>query len=127
VLVVDDEPIVRATAARILQSAGLEVVEAADGDEALRIFAEQASTLTAVLLDLRMPGRSGEEVLSLMQQDDPSVPVILTSGYDSEVALSDGAYGAAAFIQKPYRPEELLRTLRAAVPESSAATEPVAS
>ena len=62
-----------------------------------------------MLLDLSMPGLSGEETFGRLREIDPGVRVILSSGYDQhEATLRFTASGPAGFIQKPYRPQQLL-------------------
>jgi len=72
--------------------------------------------IDAVLLDLSMPGLSGEETFPLLLEIRPDLPVILSSGYDnSEVARRFAGAGPAGFIQKPYRPAELVSVIRRCV------------
>ena len=110
ILVVDDEELVRQLAQAILEDQGYQVVLATNGLEAVEAFTKESETITAVLLDLSMPGLSGEEVLRQLQNLRPSVPVVLSSGYDQDdVVTSIGAH--TAFLRKPYSPADLIKSL----------------
>jgi CheY-like chemotaxis protein len=112
VLVIDDEDAVRSLARRILERHSIMALEAANGQAALDIFAEHAGQIAAVLLDLTMPKMSGAEVLHALRAIRPDLPVLLTSGYSEQATLGwDLEGGRIGFIQKPYRPQELLDKL----------------
>jgi len=108
VLVVDDEAIIREGCQRILSKSGWEVVAVADGPKGLSVAGEDPAGLEVVLLDLKMPGISGMEVLERLLEMDPSLPVVVITGYatvDSAVeAMKKGAYD---FIPKPFTPDQL--------------------
>jgi PAS domain S-box-containing protein len=109
VLLIDDEEIVREMVGEVLAHEGVEVVSAADGAEGVALFRERSREIDVVLLDLSMPGLSGEQTYVRLHQIDPAVCVILSSGYDHDEALRRfGEKGPAGFIQKPYRPQQLM-------------------
>jgi len=113
VLVADDEPAVLQVAKMTLEMAGFSVLEAKDGQEAVNLFRERADEIVAVLLDMTMPRMSGEQAYSELRRLRPNVAVILSSGFNEQDATSRLAgKGFAAFIQKPYRPAELVEQLR---------------
>jgi len=113
ILVVDDEEGVRDIAASILDEFGFEVLLARDGEEALELFKERADEISLVLLDLSMPGMGGIEAFRHLKQHWDDVKVILSSGYTEEDAISSfTGQGLADFIQKPYKPEELISKVR---------------
>jgi DNA-binding NtrC family response regulator len=115
VLVVDDDPTVRAVATQMLSRRGYEVVTAAEGREALEIFARERAGLSLVFVDLTMPRMSGEEVIRELKRLDPGVRVILMSGFsEQELARKVTEEHVVAFLQKPFRIEELDRALRRA-------------
>ena len=106
VLVVDDEPEVRAVVTRMLQGMGLEVRQASDGDVALEALeARGAAPIDLVLLDLTMPKRSGPSTLTEMRARGMTVPVIIASGFSAE-AVPEGSV-IAGFLQKPFHVEAL--------------------
>ncbi|MCX5690875.1 MAG: response regulator, partial [Planctomycetota bacterium] len=116
IMVVDDERIVREFARDALTTRGYQVIEAADGQEALNHLRERGSTIAAILLDVTMPGISGHELLWTLREMGIDSPVILSSGYSEPDALNrvDGV-SEVSFIQKPYTHEQLLDTVAAAV------------
>jgi CheY-like chemotaxis protein len=113
VLVVDDEESVRNVAKAILKRAGLQVITAAGGPQALKILRRDAGNggdVGAVVLDLVMPQMDGNEVLEELRKFAPELPVILSSGYapEREGGAELGTCGPTSFLAKPYRPAELL-------------------
>lgn len=106
VLVVDDERDIRDGSERILQRIGFEVQTAARGDEALK-EAENIKP-AIVLLDLKMPGMDGMEVLEQLRLMDKDILVIVITGYATvETAIEAMKQGAYDFIPKPFEPEQL--------------------
>ncbi|HCU35276.1 MAG TPA: hypothetical protein DGT21_07365 [Armatimonadetes bacterium] len=104
VLVVDDEEIVRDLASDMLRRLGLEVIPAADGAEALELYAECGDSLSLVVLDMTMPRMSGEEAFRRMKRLRADIPILVTSGYNEQEAIERFAgQGLAGFIQKPYQ------------------------
>jgi CheY-like chemotaxis protein len=116
VLVVDDEPLVRDVARRVLVRAGFTVQVAADGAEALTILRERHQEFACVLLDMMMPRLTGEETFRELRQFAPALPVLLSSGYNQQDATSHFVgQGLAGFVQKPYRGEDLVAAVQAAI------------
>ena len=106
VLVVDDEPIVCHSVRRILSKKSCTVEEAFDVDVAMQKM--KLNKYHLVILDLKMPKRSGMEVLQSIRQQYPNVPVVMVSGYASiESAIEATRLGASNYIPKPFTPEEL--------------------
>src|SRR5262249_51697212 len=115
VLVIDDEPIVRGIARRALERAGFEVLDAEDGDSGLAVLRQRAADLSAVLLDVNMPGLGCEQILDAIRATAPGVPVLLSSGYTETESVSRFArYGIAGFLQKPYTAQRLNERIAAA-------------
>ena len=113
ILLVDDEQIVRDTTRRILEAAGFDVVTANDGHEAVTIARVQRDSISAILLDMTMPGLNGEETYHELRRQRVDAPVLLTSGYDQQQASPHAADRiAAGFIKKPYRPHVLVEKIR---------------
>ncbi|GAB5560771.1 MAG: hypothetical protein SynsKO_24180 [Synoicihabitans sp.] len=109
VLVVDDEDTLREVAASFLELEGLTTFEAADGEEALRVYRDNRTKIDLVLLDLTMPGMPGAEVLRTLKEIDPEIRVIILSGYAPEDPRSRLAgLTFDAFIQKPYELNDLI-------------------
>ena len=107
VLVVDDDSRVRSYMRTILQSAGMEVLEARDGVEALEIYSVSKSRIDLVVTDIRMPRMSGTDLASSIRSETPSVPLILVSGERASADMIDPRNGVL-FIEKPFAPKVLL-------------------
>ena len=116
VLVVDDEPLVREFADRVLKRHGYDVLLAGDGLEAIDILKRHPGDIALVVLDLSMPGMSGEEVLPEIRKIRPRVKVVLSSGYNEAetMALFKGRQ-VAGFIQKPYTSSRLAEKVKTAL------------
>jgi CheY-like chemotaxis protein len=116
VLLVDDEPTIRAVLSQGLENAGFKVIEAVDGVDGFGAFVRHRSSISVVLLDLTMPRMNGDEVFSEIHKVAPEVPVILMSGYsksEATQALSDT--GLAAFLSKPCSIKEALAVVHKAM------------
>ena len=108
VLVVDDEDIIRELLGEMLEELGFTVISARDGREALAIYRMQWQEIDVVIVDMIMPGLSGREAFVEMKRINPSVRVVLSTGFTKEGAVQETLdEGIAWFIQKPYRLEEL--------------------
>jgi DNA-binding response OmpR family regulator len=106
VLIVDDEIYIRVTLSVALEKLNLSVDTAASGAEALNKLAEKSYGL--MLLDLRMPGIDGMEVLRRVPEIRPEVKVVIITAYGSiEAAVEAMKLGAVDFLQKPFDPEEV--------------------
>ena len=113
ILVVDDEPMVRSLARRVLEKFGFRVMTAEDGLKALEIFRPHGAEIVAVLLDVTMPNLDGTETFREMRRLRPDVKVILSSGYDQHDAVGAlGREGLAGFLHKPYLPMDLIDRVR---------------
>lgn len=107
ILIVDDEPSLRQTMARILQRAGYEVTTAADGKEALTLVSEHIFDL--LYLDIRMPDMNGLELLKTIHAKFPDLPVILfTAQPDLNSAVEALRRGATDYLLKPLKPQTVL-------------------
>ncbi|MBX3015737.1 MAG: response regulator [Caldilineaceae bacterium] len=122
VLVIDDEAAVRELVSDTLTTAGFQVQTAASGPEGIAYFRQQPQ-VGLILLDLKMPGMSGEETLLALRQLDPWVKVILSSGYhETEVSHHFQDREIVAFLQKPYNFAVLLQQVRNALLSDSMMT-----
>ncbi|HEU4351332.1 MAG TPA: response regulator [Burkholderiales bacterium] len=112
-LVVDDEPVVRMSYTRSL-AADFDAQTAPDGDEALREMEREPADV--VLLDLRLPGAHGLEVLQTMKRKWPETEVVVITGYPSvDSAKQAVRLGAADYLAKPVGPDELMSAARSAL------------
>jgi len=116
VLVVDDEPVIRRLVTRVLQRSGHKVDAVSDGQLAIDTLLERRSAFDLMLLDLTMPGMSGEEVLSLAQDRWPDLPIIVMSGYtEGQVIGRLVGSGKVGFIGKPFTADQLRSRVRRAL------------
>jgi len=113
ILIAEDDRQVRKLAAQVLSGAGYRVIEAVDGDEAIRKFLRHERSIDLALLDVVMPGCSGREVHDQIVARRPQTSVLFSSGYSFN-ALSSGQVPEEGFdvIAKPYKPGALLRRVR---------------
>ena len=106
-LVVDDEQNIRRSLALILGGEGFEVLDAANGEDALSRLESQA--VDAVFLDVNLPGIDGLEVLRRLRERDPVLPVVMISGHATiERAVEATRLGAFDFVEKPFSRERIL-------------------
>jgi two-component system cell cycle sensor histidine kinase/response regulator CckA len=97
---------------KLLLQRGYKVFTATDGEEALEIYRRHNATIDAVLLDIGLPKITGRDVLLEMQQAKPDVKIVIASGYLEPELLSEiDAAGVKYFLQKPYMPDEVIKTL----------------
>lgn len=106
ILIIDDEEAIRDSCTQVLKKEGYSVRTAGDGREGLSLFRKEF--FHAVLLDLKLPGMDGMELLSRMKKESPKTPVIIITGYSSiDSAVEAMKRGAADYLAKPFSPEQL--------------------
>jgi CheY-like chemotaxis protein len=109
ILVVEDEWLVREVAVAFLRVANCEVIEAADGEAAVKILAERRD-IDLVFTDIRLGGKlSGWDVGEASRALDPDIQVVYTSGTPS---TPERRVSGSAFLAKPYEPETVIRACR---------------
>ena len=116
ILVVDDEAAIRDLVGSSLRNEGFEVDEAADGEEALTRFAQRVPDL--VVLDLRLPGIGGLDVLREIRRTSAVYVIVLTARADEADKLIGLELGADDYITKPFSPRELGARVRAVLRRS---------
>ncbi len=116
VVIVDDEESIRRTVSAVLSDEGFQVQLASDGDSGLALLeelAQQNKFPRAVMLDIWMPGRDGLEVLGLIKQRWPDLPVIMMSGHATiATAVKATRLGAVEFLEKPLDLNRIVQTLK---------------
>jgi len=118
ILVVDDEAQVRKPISIMLAKDGYEVVEAQDGEEAIKALQSGDNPLMVdtVLCDIRMPNINGKEAIAYFRSQFPGVPIVVMTGYpDVELAVSLMRQGVRDYLIKPVTKEELLDVIRKSV------------
>jgi CheY-like chemotaxis protein len=112
-LVIDDEAMIIDISVQMLEEMGYKVLPAHNGKEAIEIFKHNNDKVAMVILDLIMPGMGGGEVYERLKEIDPTVKVLLSSGYSiKEQAAEILNRGCDGFIQKPFKLNELSYKLR---------------
>jgi CheY-like chemotaxis protein len=113
VLVVEDEPLLRALALRTLQGLGYRCLIAEKAAAALERVEHDPETVDLVVTDVVMPGASGGALGELLARLRPDLPVLYTSGYSDEEAIRRGLLvQGRPFLQKPFTPTDLARRVR---------------
>ncbi len=114
ILVVEDEPAVRELMTHILREHGYKILEAADGVEAIEVWRKHQSSIQLLVTDIVMPnGVQGNVLAERLHAERPELQVIFSSGYSSDFATADTPLGERfTFLQKPYKPETLVKTVR---------------
>jgi two-component system cell cycle sensor histidine kinase/response regulator CckA len=128
ILLAENEDQLRLATATALQKTGVSVISAADGPSAIEAFRDRVNEIGVAVLDVMLPGLSGQDVFRQIRAIKPEVKVIFTSAYDLkdlDAALFD--QGIGRFLQKPYRLSDLTRELQDALsepPKAAAANRP---
>jgi two-component system cell cycle sensor histidine kinase/response regulator CckA len=95
---------------------GYRVLAAADGETALNIYRRSKKAIDVVLLDIGLPKVAGREVLRKIKNENPHVKVVIASGYlEPELKSEINRAGVKYFLSKPYRPDEVVRTLQSLI------------
>jgi CheY-like chemotaxis protein len=111
ILIVDDEPDMRLAVRNVLKLRGYDITEAGDGPSALELARKERPDL--VLLDMRLPGMDGIEVLSGLKKIDGSLPVVMITGYGHiQSAVDVMKLGASEYLQKPFENAQLVETVK---------------
>src|SRR5436309_7824385 len=114
ILVMDDDELLRSALRVVLEAAGYEVMEAADGNAGLRLQRQQGADL--VLVDIFMPERDGLEVIRALRAAHPQPTIVAMSGGGRtgqiEVLEAAAALGASRTLVKPFEPRQLLKVIR---------------
>ena len=111
VLVVDDDPEMRALLRDYLERDGFEVVDSARGEDAMVLV--ERRTFDAAILDKETPGMSGLELLAFLRRTHPEVPVIVITAFGGGAVAEEAfARGASRYLEKPFRIKDLVAALR---------------
>jgi CheY-like chemotaxis protein len=107
ILVIDDEDTVRNVARIALERCGYQVLAAEDGQNGMNLFAKNPEDISLILLDMAMPGLSGEETLRRIRELRAGIPVVVSSGFSEFDARARFGDSITAFLQKPYTARQL--------------------
>ncbi len=120
ILLIDDEPEIAEYASEMLAEEGYRLITAADGFEALEIVRKTRGQIGLVILDYFLPVMNGDAVFEEIRRLDPSVNVVLSSGFNEQGKLAAMLkQGLRGFIPKPYTREKLLEQVEKAIAASS--------
>jgi two-component system, response regulator RegA len=114
ILLVDDDATLRERLARALRERGFDVRTAGSADEAMTLV--RAESPEMAVLDLKMPGRSGLDLLRDMKEQDPSTKIVILTGYGSIATAVDATkLGAVAYLPKPVDADEVMAAFQRAI------------
>jgi len=114
ILVVDDDAIVIKSCKRILEAEGFEVSSVPGADNALEVM--KTSDFDLLLIDVKMPKRDGMYLMREIKKNWPEIPTIVMSGYPTPETIAEVLkLGATLFIPKPFKPDELVKSIRQAL------------
>lgn len=112
ILFADDEDTVRTLGIKILEKYGYTVIGARDAEEAISLFRDNQKDISLAIIDQTMPRGGGARALDEIRKLSPGFPVIIASGYSSDIIQKDVREHASTFIPKPFSAQRLLRTVR---------------
>ena len=112
VLIIDDEDDVRQVGERILRKLGYATISTGDVDDALELFIQRHQQINVVMLDVMMPKRSGLELMGSLRELSADKPILLVTGFGSELADSHADLPYTDILRKPYRINELASALK---------------
>ncbi len=124
VVLADDEDAVRRVVRTMLVELGFDVIEAADGAQAVEAFRARSSGVAAVVLDVTMPRMDGREAAAEIRRLSPSVPVLFISGFADAAAPVAVDDGRTAFLHKPFKRAALAASVREAMADPGAVASP---
>jgi two-component system, cell cycle sensor histidine kinase and response regulator CckA len=108
VLLVEDEPVLRASVRRILEQTGYNVIVASNGADAMKVAQERRSGLDLLLTDIALPQMRGTDLARRLLEHHPELRILYMSGYSEQTTSVDSLH----FIPKPFRREKLVRKIR---------------
>jgi len=118
VLLVEDEPFVREATCHILQSAGFDVLPAADAQEAMRVYENNGRKIDLLMTDMALPGRNGRQLAHDLRNTSAEIPILLTSGYVESECDSEPREPRTYFLPKPHSRAELVEMMETILSEA---------
>ena len=112
-LVVEDEPLIRMTICDMLEESGFAFAEAGNGRDALAQL-ENDPEFEVLIMDLGLPGMSGEELIAEVHRVRPGMKIVVASGHSAEVRKGNPAYKGVVFLEKPFDLQQLQEAIAAA-------------
>lgn len=115
VLLIDDEAVVREVGCEMLESLGISCIVADDGEKGIQIYQEKKDEVALVILDIEMPGISGDKVYDILKEINPKQKILLISGYAKsylEAKYFKRKLRGITFMPKPFQLDQLTRKLK---------------
>jgi CheY-like chemotaxis protein len=113
VLVAEDDTEVRIITKKLLEDSGYNVIDAVDGEDAIRKFKQMRDEIDLLILDVIMPRKNGREVYNETSKIAPEIKALFLSGYNEDIIFKKGMLDPGLnFLSKPVLPAELLRKVR---------------
>lgn len=113
ILLAEDDFQIRLLLTDLLKNEGFTVYDAEDGEKALKLYEDNADSIELLLLDLGLPKVTGVEVFKVIRNTNPNIKIIAMSGWGQRDTVNE-LYdeGVDIFIQKPYKPTEIIQTVK---------------
>ena len=115
ILVVEDEKLMLHLLEKVFLQRGYQVMAASDGEEAMEVYSCHKSKIDIVLLDVGLPKMTSWQVFSKMKHENPDVRVVIASGYLEPKRKADMACAGVNFVNKPYRLDDVVRTIQSVI------------
>ena len=113
VLLIDDEAVVREIGSEMLEFMGIPCITAENGEEGIRLFKERKDKIVLVILDVELPGLSGDKVFDILKKINPNIKILLISGYArSYLEAKYFKRKLEHFMPKPFQLEQLSKNLK---------------
>ena len=124
VLIVEDDQLVRGLTAKVLRACGYTIIEAQDGEAAVKVFSENRDLIDLVILDIAMPKKNGKETFEEIRRVRPNAKVVFMSGYFGDSGLfQESGSGMVDFLTKPVPLKSLMRTVRGLLDRQASVSE----
>lgn len=123
VLLMDDEAAVLSLAQTALERGGFRVLKAVDGPSGIELYDKHAHEIVAAIVDITMPGMNGVEVLRILRERNPTLPLLPMSGYtEKSVELASSELRLSTFVEKPFRLGDIVAAVQSAISDQASHT-----
>ena len=112
ILLVDDEPAIRRIAVRVLERAGFTCLDAADGQDAFKLWQDNRDAVALVITDVMMPRQNGWDLMLAVRGAGSKVPFVVTSGYDASDVVPPGLSEGVMVVGKPWEAAQLVAAVK---------------
>ena len=112
ILLVDDEPAIRRIAVRVLERAGFTCLDAADGQDAFKLWQDNRDAVALVITDVMMPRQNGWDLVLAVRGAGSKIPFVVTSGYDASDVVPPGLSEGVMVVGKPWEAAQLVAAVK---------------